>query len=141
MVKSKEEVVSVDKNEFENIEFQTDDEVWAMIDNTVVTVGEAILADESKPAMLVPHKIQQMQFAYGVAKYLTKGTDAKVTYSLNEPFKSMGSISIEGTKLAFTNSEWFARAAEFASNTEVYPLTNGKVKMTMTFHGLVRNIE
>lgn len=130
----------MDKNEFE-IEFHSDEEVWAMLDNVVVTVGEAVMVDESKPAVLNPIKIQQMQFAYGVLKYLTKGTGAKLTYALNEPFKSMGSISVEGKNLTFTNAEWFARAAEFASNTEVYPLTNGNVKMTLTFHGLVRPIE
>lgn len=130
----------MEKNEFE-IEFHSDEEVWAMLDNVVVTVGEAIIADESKPAVLNPIKIQQMQFAYGVLKYLTKGTGAKLTYALNEPFKSMGSISVEGKNLTFTNAEWFARAAEFASNTEAYPLTNGNVKMTLTFHGLVRPIE
>ena len=130
----------MDKNEFE-IEFNSDEEVWEMLDNVVVTVGEAVMVDESKPAVLNPIKIQQMQFAYGVLKYLTKGTGAKLTYALNEPFKSMGSISVEGKNLTFTNAEWFARAAEFASKTEVYPLTNGNVKMTLTFHGLVRPIE
>lgn len=130
----------MDKNEFE-IEFNSDKEVWEMLDNVVVTVGEAVMVDESKPAVLNPIKIQQMQFAYGVLKYLTKGTGAKLTYALNEPFKSMGSISVEDKSLTFTNAEWFARAAEFASNTEVYPLTNGNVKMTLTFHGLVRPIE
>lgn len=130
----------MNKNDFE-IEFHSDEEVWEMIDNVVVTIGEAAMVDEAKPSILNPIKIQQMQFAYGVLKYLTKETDAKLTYLLNEPFKSMGSISIEGKSLSFTNSEWFARAAEFASNTEVYPLTNGKVRMTLTFHGLVRPIE
>lgn len=130
----------MDNKDFE-IEFQTDEEVWEMLDNVVVTVGEAVAIDESKPAVLNPIKIQQMQFAYGVVKYLTKNTDAKLTYALNEPFKSMGSISVEGKNLTFTNSEWFARACEFASNTEVYPLANGKVRMTLTFHGLVRPIE
>ena len=130
----------MDKNEFE-IEFHSDEEVWAMLDNVVVTVGEAIAVDENKPAVLNPIKIQQMQFSYGVIKYLTQNTDAKMSYALNEPFKSMGSISVEGKNLAFTNSEWFARACEFASNTEVYPLTNGKVRLTLTFHGLVRLVE
>ena len=130
----------MDKNEFE-IEFHSDEEVWAMLDNVVVTVGEAIAVDENKPAVLNPIKIQQMQFSYGVIKYLTQNTDAKMSYALNEPFKSMGSISVEGKNIAFTNSEWFARACEFASNTEVYPLTNGKVRLTLTFHGLVRPVE
>lgn len=130
----------MNKNEFE-IEFHSDEEVWEMLDNVVVTVGESIMEDESRPAILNPIKIQQMQFSYGVIKYLTKNMNSKMSYALNEPFKSMGSISVEGKCLAFTNSEWFARAAEFASNTEIYPLTNGNVRLTLTFHGLVKPIE
>jgi hypothetical protein len=130
----------MDKNEFE-IEFLSDEEVWAMLDNVVVTVGESIMSDESKPAVINPIKIQQMQFAYGVIKYLTKDSNVTVKYALHEPFNSMGSISVEGMSLTFTNSEWFSRAAEFASNTEVYPLANGKVRLTLTFHGLVKPIQ
>ena len=129
----------MNKNEFE-IEFHSDEEVWEMLDHVVVTVGEAIMADESKPAIINPIKIQQIQFAYGVLKYLTKSTGAKISYALNEPFKSMGSVSVEGKNLTFTNSEWFSRAAEFADSTDVYPLTNGNVRMTLTFHGLVKPI-
>lgn len=129
----------MDKNEFE-IEFNSDEEIWEMLDHVVVTIGEAAMADESKPAVLNPIKIQQIQFTYGVLKYLTKDTGAKLTYALHEPFKSMGSVSVESNNLTFTNSEWFSRAAEFASNTEVYPLANGKVRMTMTFHGLTKPI-
>lgn len=129
----------MDKNEFE-IEFHSEEEVLEMFDSIIAAVGEAISVDESKPAVLNPVKIQQMQFAYGIMKYLTQHSGVKLSYALNEPFKSMGSISVEGKNLAFANSEWFARAAEFASNTEVYPLSNGMVRMTLTFHGLVRPI-
>ena len=31
--------------------------------------------------------------------------------------------------------------AEFASNTEIYPLAENKVRMTFTFHGLTAPIE
>lgn len=131
----------MDLYNLDDIEFQSDEEVWEMLDNVAVAVGEAIAADESKPAILNPIKVRQMQFAYGVLKYLTKGTGAQISYEMCEPYKSMGSISVEGANLAFANPEWFARAAEFASNTEIYPLMNGKVRMTLTFHGLVRPME
>ena len=130
----------MDLNEFE-IEFCSEDEVWEMLDNTITAIGEAIETDENKPAMLNPIRFQQMQFAYGVIKYLTQNTDTKLTYTLNEPYMSMGSISVEGRCLEFTNAVWFARAAKFASNTEIYPLENGTIKLTLTFHGITRPIE
>ena len=126
-------------NQFE-IEFGSDEEIDDMLDGIVAAIGGQVLEDESKRAIINPIKIKQMQFAYGVMQYLTKGTNARVSYSMHEPFKSMGSVSIEAKVISFANAEWFARAAEFASNTEVYPLANGKVRMTLTFHGLVRPI-
>ena len=139
MVKSKKEVIFVDKNEFE-IEFNSEEEVQEMFDSLIASIGPVIMEEEERVSVLSPIKIQQMQFAYGVLKSLTKETGAKLSYALNEPFKSMGSISVEGKNLSFANAEWFARAAEFASNTEIYPLSSGKVRLTMTFHGLVRPI-
>lgn len=128
------------KYDFET-DFKSDVEIEEMLDAIVGAIAESIEQEESKPALLNPMKLQQMQFAHGVLKYLTRNTGAKVTYALNQPFKSMGSISVEAKNLSFTNSEWFARTAEFASNTEVYPLANGKVRITFTFHGLATPIK
>ena len=127
-------------NNFE-IDFQSEEEIQEMLDCFVGSIGEAIETDEEKVSILNPMKMQAIQFSYGILKYLSKNTEATISYALNEPFKSMGSVSVEGKCLTFTNSEWFARAAEFASSTEIYPLVNGKVRMTLTFHGLTIPIE
>ena len=74
-------------------------------------------------------------------RYITKGQNVTVSYKLHEPFKSMGSVSVEGEQLVFDKPEWFARVAEFASNTEVYPLAKQAIRMTFTFHGLTKTIE
>ena len=124
-----------------NTEFMSDQEVLDMLDTIVYTVGEAVEEDENRVQMLSENRLRQMQFTNAVLKYLTKGTDAVISHKLNQPFKSMGSILVEGKELCFTNAEWLARAAEFASNVDIYPLTNGKVRMTFTFHGLTVPIE
>lgn len=82
-----------------------------------------------------------MKFVYSVLKHFAKGTDAVLSYKLCEPFKTMGSVSIEAKRLDFDNPEWFARAAEFASNTEVYPLAKNRIRLTFTFHGITTPIE
>lgn len=123
------------------LDFMSDEEVTDALDGIVFTVGEAVLEDDNKTAILSENKYKQMQFTYAVLKYLTKGSGASLSYKLHQPFKSMGSITIEGNELTFGNAEWFSRAAEFASNVDIYPLTNGKVRMTFTFHGLTTPIE
>jgi len=71
-------------------------------------------------------------------KRLTTGSAMQVTYTMHDPFPSMGSITVEGDHLAFSDCKWLGRALEFASNVEVYPLSNGGVRMVLTFHGLVK---
>lgn len=129
----------MEMNNFEE-RFNDEEEISDALDTLISTIGEAIEADESKPGVLNPIRLKQMQFSYSVLKYLSHGKNIKISYALHEPFKSMGSISVEGKSIDFTNAEWFSRVAEFASSTEIYPLVNGNVRMTLTFHGLINPV-
>ena len=127
-------------------EFMTDEEIEEqmneMLDAFVDAVGgEEILEEDNKAAIINPFRLEQLKFAYMVLRYITKGQNVTVSYKLHEPFKSMGSVSVEGRQLIFDKPEWFARVAEFASNTEIYPLAKQAVRMTFTFHGLTKPIE
>lgn len=121
-------------------EFVSDTELEIALDEFVESFKDSISEDEDKTTILDFMRVKQMQFAYAALKYILNGTDAVISYKLNEPFKTMGSISAEGMLLEFDKPEWFARIAEFASNTEVYPITKGKVRLTFTFHGLTKEI-
>lgn len=81
-------------------------------------------------------RVDQLNFAYALAKKYTSGININVRLCENAPFAGMGSVQIEGKSITFTNTEWFARMAEFANNTEIYPLSNGTVRITFTFYGL-----
>ena len=124
-----------------DLEFMSEQEVLDMLDTIVSIVGESAEEEDKNVQMLSANKMRQMQFTNSVLKYLTKGTDAVVSHKLHKPFKSMGSIFVEGKDLTFSQPEWFARAAEFASNVDIYPLTNGKIRMAFTFHGLTVPVE
>ena len=81
-------------------------------------------------------RVDQLKFAYALAQKYTSGININVRLCENAPFAGMGSVQIEGKSITFTNTEWFARMAEFANNTEIYPLSNGTVRITFTFYGL-----
>ena len=117
------------ENGFEKT-FITSDEAEQCADEFLEMISQEIEDDEEKTTMLDLQKYKQIQFAYSMLKYLTRGSDAVVSYKLNEPFKTMGSVSVDGKTIEFHNPEWFARVAEFASNTEVYPLSKNKVRIT-----------
>lgn len=125
----------------DNRTFPSDEEIEQSFDELLDALRDNIESDDEKTTMLNGLRLKQIQFAYSVLQYITRGTDVKVSYKLYEPFKTMGSISAEGPILEFDAPEWFCRVAEFANNTEVYPLTKNKVRLTFTFHGLTTPIE
>lgn len=127
-------------NNFE-IKFLTDAELEKAMDEVVNGIKDDINKDELRTTILNPLKMQQFQFAYAALQYIMKGKNIQISYKMYEPFKTMGSITVEGAVLEFDKPEWFARIAEFASNTEIYPLTKNAVRMTFTFHGLTTPIE
>ena len=100
-----------------DFKFMSDDEVKQMLESILDGVQEEVAADEDETTILDPLKLMQIKFVYSVLKYLTRGTDAEVSYKLYQPFKSMGSVSVEAKALEFDDPEWFARAAEFASKS------------------------
>lgn len=103
---------------------------------------QRFFSQDAKPAAVVIPRLKQMEFAYAVMKYLVRDIPGcSLSYKLHEPFKSCGSITVEAKELYFIKREWFARAAEFASNVEIYPLTNGRVRLSMGFWGLAKPIE
>ena len=129
---------NMNNSDFEK-EYMSDSEVEEDLDN-IIELIEDYSRDENT-AVINPKKMQAVLYTYKVLKYLTKGTNAKVTYALNEPYKSMGSVSIVGKELTFSNPKWFMVAVKLASNFNVYPKTNGTVQMDFTFHGLTISLD
>ena len=124
-----------------DFQFTSEEDIQHLLDGFVEGMQDMVAEDEGKTTIINPLRLAQIKFTYSVMKYRTRDTDAEVTYKLNEPFKTMGGVSVEGKVLEFAGSKWFARAAEFASNTEVYPLAKNRVRLTFTFHGLTAPIE
>lgn len=107
--------------------------------NAQAILNELLQRTDRMEAGEIPINVQrldQLKFAYALAKKYTSGINVSVRLYENAPFKGMGYVQIEGKTLAFTNTEWFARMAEFANNTDIYPLSNGMVRVAFTFYGL-----
>lgn len=122
-------------------EFMSDEEVDEMLESLTDLIDEQAENEGSRTSITDPKKAQVVLYTYKVLKYLTKGTKAKVTYALNEPYKSMGSVSVAGKELTFSDSKLFMVAVKLADNFNVYPKTNGTVQMDFTFHGLTISLD
>jgi len=122
-------------------DFASEEEMNDELDAILLALGEQIEADESRTSVLNPVRMRELLYTYKAVKLLVRGSSAKVTYKLHQPFQSMGSVSITGKEILMRNPVNFIRAAKFASNVEAYPKTDGTVCMTFTFHGLTVPIE
>ena len=111
-------------------------EMEQALDEVVQSFGGKIMEEDARLQIANAERMKQMAFTYEVLKNLLSGQNISLTYKVNEPFKSTGSITIEGKELVFDDTKWFAVASEFADNFEVYPLRNGKLRMAFAFHNL-----
>jgi hypothetical protein len=118
-------------------ELSEDAEVEAVLD----AVTDLLLEADSRTAIVNPYRMKQMADAYKVLTYLLKGSQAKITYTLHKPYKSVGCIKVTGKTIKFSKPEWFIKAAGLASNFEVFPKIDGTLEMNFTFHGLTESIE
>jgi hypothetical protein len=124
-----------------NVDFTNDADVDEMLDEIMCALGKKIISEDSKPAVVNPIRVQQVLYTYKLLRYITQGTNTKVTYELYSPLKSMGSVTVVGKNIVCKHHNWFLKAIEFASNFEVYPKLDGTVEMNFTFNGLTKPIK
>lgn len=127
-------------NNFDFEEFESEEDLERAFDDLVASIAEEIHLEETGTAVVNPIRLYQIKFVHAAMNYLTRGTGAKVTCALHKPFRSMGSVSVEANRLDIRDSGWFNKAAALANNMEIYPLTNGKFRLTFTFHGLTKTV-
>lgn len=89
-------------------------------------------------------RLKQLKFCELAIRHVLKKAgcleSCEVTSGYNEFSSSLGFVTVDAPHIDITKMEWFARAAEFATNTEVYPLAENKVRLTFTFHGMTRPV-
>ena len=120
----------------EVVDYLTDDEAEKALNSLLDDLAAKITEQESGPSVTNPKAVRALITVYKAAKRLVTGKSVRVSYALNTPFRSMGNVTIEGRELVFRSPLFVGKAAELASNLEIYPLVNGGVRMTYTFHDL-----
>lgn len=110
------------------------------LDELIECIGQWILEDEQQPSTLQPIRLQMMNFSYSILKHIAEENGMTVSYELHKPFQSMGCICLEGEDLVFLQCKQLSRAISFANNVDAFPLTNGKIRLVLTFHGLTKKV-
>ena len=66
------------------VAFSSDEELKQAFDELVDGLRPDIEDEDSKVTMLDALRLKQIQFAYAALQYITRGTDAVLSYKLNE---------------------------------------------------------
>lgn len=122
-------------------EFMSEDEINEIGDAIVLNVMEAIKKQDNKTSIVNPEKVKDISRVYRLLKKATENTKTKVSYTLHEPLRNVGIVSLQGAKLKFNDPRCLCAASKLASNFEVYPRTDGVVQINFTFYGLTIPIE
>ena len=127
---------------FKDIEHgMSDDEIEKRLDEILIPVAKKMAEEDEIDSVLNIQQAEALKYTFQIMQALALATKAKATYEMNEPFKSMGSVSVNGKLLEFNRPDFFMTAIGLASNFNVYPKTNGTVQMDFTFHGMTKPIK
>ena len=78
--------------------------------------------------------------AVALQTLLQKQSDeGEITLEILDEF-NMGSVTVELPELQIYNSTDFIKVISECDNFEVYPLTNGNMRLSVTFHGVLRSV-
>ena len=124
-----------------NIDFEseinTDSEANEVLEDVILAIAQKAADDDRKTSIVVPTKMRLISESYRLLRYMF-GKRAKVTYTLHEPYNSVGYITVEGKQIDVKNPKSFIAIVKAASNFEAYPTTSGKIVMNLTYHGLTQ---
>lgn len=110
------------------------------IEETIRELAMMIEAQESEPQVLNLPRMLQMVQAYKQLQIIACD-DWKITTVVHKPVTSMGVICIEAEDLIFDRMTEINKVLASADNMEIYPLTNGNIRMTIAFHGITKPVE
>lgn len=120
----------------ENYHLEDDECMEAFLDAIMNQIEE----EESGVSVLNIEKAKCVELSYRSLKPSIGGKGTTVTYELNAPFASMGSVSAVGKEIVVKNPRLLAAVARRAGSFEVYAKRSNVVEMDFTFHGLTKKI-
>lgn len=119
-------------------EFESDQEIEKELDTFIKGIGLLIKEQEKGTFVTNPECLHRISFVYRTMKRIVKGKKVKISYELNKPFISAGSITIVGKNIQIVNPKLFVEAAGLADTMEVYPKTNSTMQLDFGFDGLAK---
>lgn len=117
-----------------------EDKFECFLENDAVldTIYAAVKANEGYPRLIIPQRYREMLLAKDVIDSLLSQNGCGESNLKLEPTFCMGSIVAEVDELVVRDPVPLIMALSLASNFEIYPLTNGKMRLAFTFNQLMK---
>ncbi len=92
-----------------------------------------------KTGRVNPVKMQEVMNAYDIIHKIILSEDPDATIEVAEGALQLGSVSVKIVTAAVTvyDTEMFAKATRNASNFQVYPTIDDRVKLDILFEGVI----
>lgn len=110
------------------------------LDNLIDALAEKIAEDESGVSVGNSQRVQCVELVHEAMKRIVSGIGVEVLCEMNEPYASMGAVSVIGKEIVITDTKAFAMVARLADNVEVYPKVDGTTQINLIFHRLTRKV-
>lgn len=112
------------------------------MDNALEALFEFVReANNGAVKIINPEKYRDLLKAAADLTDLLRETtpQGEVNIKINDTF-NLGAVSVELDELTIFDPGKFAKVIQKASNFEIYPLTNGKILLDISFHSVLKTI-
>lgn len=95
--------------------------------------------DAPKNGIVNKDKMQNVMDAFEIIKKIVFASDSDATIEVAEGALQLGSVAIKvtTTDVAVYDTEEFAEATKNAANWQVYPTTDDRIKLDISFDGVI----
>lgn len=128
--------MSAEKNELEELS----EEEKREMDFILKTISGAIENDERGVSIADPQRMREFIKSETLLRRSLGGQGLKIEAIPHDDYASVGTIRVKAKTLIVREPTWFARAVSMASNYEVYPRTDGKIMLALTFYGMTKHL-
>ena len=128
-----QEMISMQYDAYGNEDLMDEDLLFAKL------VGEKLQEYEANtPTLLNPHSIQRFELVKRFLSLYATAHNLSFSSEMMMPSKRMASITMSGDFILFEDAFLLAACSELSTNTEVTPLTNGKIELTFGFNDITK---
>ena len=117
------------------------DEVFSEeMDSILMAISDLVEKKESGISFIDKGRMMEMYASNEILQTILRDSKAKIQFLPHNKYASVGVIRILAKKIDIKQTKLLSQALKFASNFEIYPRTDGRFMLALTFYGLTKKV-